>query len=148
MDAVNMDLIRKRLSEIRDAARLLEKYLQKPFRELDLSEILSVRYLIIQLVESSTAICMHVLITVYREYPEGYPSCFILMSRKGLISNELGEKLAAAARLRNLLIHRYWEIDDRKVYNEAKKGLRDFIEFTDLIERWLKDGDKVSLSRS
>ena len=148
MDAVNMDLIRKRLSEIRDAARLLEKYLQKPFRELDLSEILSVRYLIIQLVESSTAICMHVLITVYREYPEGYPSCFILMSRKGLISNELGEKLAAAARLRNLLIHRYWEIDDRKVYNEAKKGLRDFIEFADLIERWLKDGDKVSLSRS
>jgi len=138
MDAVNMDLIRKRLSEIRDAARLLEKYLQKPFRELDLSEILSVRYLIIQLVESSTAICMHVLITVYREYPEGYPSCFILMSRKGLISNELGEKLAAAARLRNLLIHRYWEIDDRKVYNEAKKGLRDFIEFADLIERWLK----------
>ena len=138
MDAVNMDLIRKRLSEIRDAARLLEKYLQKPFRELDLSEILSVRYLIIQLVELSAAICMHVLITVYREYPEGYPSCFILMSRKGLISNELGEKLAAAARLRNLLIHRYWEIDDRKVYNEAKKGLRDFIEFADLIERWLK----------
>lgn len=138
MDAVNMDLIRKRLSEIRDAARLLEKYLQKPFRELDLSEILSVRYLIIQLVESSAAICMHVLITVYREYPEGYPSCFILMSKKGLISNELGEKLATAARLRNLLIHRYWEIDDEKVYNEAKKGLRDFIEFADLIERWLK----------
>jgi len=60
------------------------------------------------------------------------------MSKKGLISNELGEKLAAAARLRNLIIHRYWEIDDEKVYNEAKKGLRDFIEFADLIERWLK----------
>jgi len=138
MNSVNIDLIRKRLSEIRDAVRLLETYLKRPFKELDLSEILSIRYLIIQLVEASASICTHILTTVYREYPEGYPSCFLLMYKKGLISNTLGEKLVAAARLRNLLIHRYWEIDDEKVYNEAKKGLRDFIEFADLIERWLK----------
>jgi len=138
MNSVNIDLIRKRLSEIRDAVRLLETYLKRPFKELDLSEILSIRYLIIQLVETSTSICTHILTTVYREYPERYPSCFLLMYKKDLISNTLGEKLVAVARLRNLLIHRYWEIDDEKVYNEAKKGLRDFIEFTDLIERWLK----------
>ena len=132
---INDDLIRKRISEIREGVALLRRYLEKEFRELDISETLSIRYLIIQLVEAASSICMHILSSMYQEYPEGYPACFLTMAKKGLIPRDLGERLARAARLRNLLVHRYWEIDDEKVYEAVKRGFKDFIEFVKIIER-------------
>jgi len=42
---------------------------------------------------------------------------------------ELASRLASAARLRNLLVHRYWVILDENVYESVKRGLSDFMEF-------------------
>ncbi|MEM2127271.1 MAG: HepT-like ribonuclease domain-containing protein [Candidatus Bathyarchaeia archaeon] len=45
-------------------------------------------------------------------------------------------RLASAARLRNLLVHRYWTIMDERVYESVKKGLKDFEEFISQIRRF------------
>ena len=45
----------------------------------------------------------------------------------------LAERLAAAARLRNLLVHRYRVRDDRRLYEAARRGLRDFEEYAAII---------------
>ena len=34
------------------------------------------------------------------------------------------ESLKALIRLRNLLIHRYWTVDDRRVYESARRDFR------------------------
>ena len=56
------------------------------------------------------------------------------MGSEGLIPAELARNLASAARLRNLLVHRYSGIDDRLAYESAKRGIKDFEEFTKLME--------------
>jgi uncharacterized protein YutE (UPF0331/DUF86 family) len=38
-------------------------------------------------------------------------------------------------RFRNKLVHRYWEIEDQKVYEYAKKDIKDFTDFTEAIKR-------------
>ncbi|MHA1616333.1 MAG: HepT-like ribonuclease domain-containing protein [Candidatus Njordarchaeales archaeon] len=88
---INDDLIRKRISEIREGIALLKRYLEKEFGELDISETLSIRYLIIQLVEAAASICMHILSSMYQEYPEEYPMCFLAMAKRGPIPRDLGE---------------------------------------------------------
>jgi uncharacterized protein YutE (UPF0331/DUF86 family) len=75
-DSVNKDLINSRVREINDSLRLLEDLLSRRFEDLSVYERLSVRYLVIQLVEAAASICLHILMEVYGERAEGYPDCF------------------------------------------------------------------------
>jgi uncharacterized protein YutE (UPF0331/DUF86 family) len=136
--SINEEIIEARIREINDALQTLKLLKAKTFKGLTLHEKLSMRYLIIQLVEATSSICMHILLNLFNEKPEGFPECFTRLGVKGIIPQRLSTKLASAARLRNLLVHRYWEIDDTKVYNSVKKGLKDFEEFVLCMREFLK----------
>ncbi|RLE97588.1 MAG: hypothetical protein DRJ63_08955 [Thermoprotei archaeon] len=84
---------------------------------------------------------MHILSNIFNERAEGYPDCFNRLGKKGVIPKDLAERLTLAARLRNLLIHRYWEIIDEKVYENAKKGLKDFEEYVSYIREFIEKHD-------
>jgi uncharacterized protein YutE (UPF0331/DUF86 family) len=135
---VDRDLVEARVREIHDAVRLLEELTARGFEELTLHEKLSMRYLVIQLVEAAASICVHLLAEGFDERAESYPGCFARLGELGIVPRDLAARLAAAARLRNLLVHRYWAIDDRRVYESVREGLRDFEEFAKLVRRVLE----------
>jgi uncharacterized protein YutE (UPF0331/DUF86 family) len=70
--------------------------------------------------------------------PKGYPDCFEKLSEARIITKELGEKLKKLASLRNILIHKYWEIDDRKIFRSAKENIGDFEQFLRQINEFIK----------
>ena len=39
---------------------------------------------------------------------------------------------------RNMLVHRYWEIDDKKVLKYAREDLEDFEKFIKAIKKFFK----------
>ena len=135
---VDRDLVEARVREIHDAVRLLEELTARGFEELTLHEKLSMRYLVIQLVEAAASICVHLLAEGFDERAESYPGCFARLGELGIVPRDLAARLAAAARLRNLLVHRYWAIDDRRVYESVREGLRDFEEFAKLVRKVLE----------
>ena len=135
---VDRDLVEARVREIHDAVRLLEELTARGFEELTLHEKLSMRYLVIQLVEAAVSICVHLLAEGFDERAESYPGCFARLGELGIVPRDLAARLAAAARLRNLLVHRYWAIDDRRVYESVREGLRDFEEFAKLVRKVLE----------
>lgn len=137
--SVNKDLIETRIREINDAVQMLRSLTSKEFIQLNIYEKLSIRYLMIQLVEAASSICMHILLNVYNERAEGFPECFMRLGMKGVISKELADKLSSAARLRNLLVHRYWTIVDEKVYESVKDELVDFENFASNVRRFLTE---------
>jgi len=57
---------------------------------------------------------------------------------KGIVPEELASKLSSAARLRNLLVHRYWVINDQEVYESVRKRLEDFNVFVAHVRRFLE----------
>lgn len=130
--------VEARIREINDALQLLRNLVAKDFEELTAYERLSVRYLVLQLVEAAASISMRVLLSVYNETAEGFPECFTRLGLKGVLPEALASKLASAARLRNLLVHRYWTIVDEKVYESVKKGLKDFEDFITHVRRFLE----------
>jgi len=135
---VDRDLINARIREANDALQLLREITMRDFVASGVHEKLSVRYLLIQLVEATASVCVHILSRVYGEEVEGYPDSFLRLGAKHIIPGDLATKLASAARLRNLLVHRYWEIIDEKVYVSVKQGLKDFVDFIDCIGNFLK----------
>jgi uncharacterized protein YutE (UPF0331/DUF86 family) len=138
MGGINLDAVEFRIREINDALQLLRDLLSKSFEELSIYERLSVRYLVIQLVEAAASICTHLLLRMYDETPGGFPECFGRLGDKGVLPSDLASRLASAARLRNLLVHRYWVVEDEKVYESVRGGLRDFEDFVRYIREVLK----------
>jgi len=134
---VDEELIEARVREINDAIGMLGELISKEFEELTIYERLSIRYLVIQLVEAASSICLHILLNVFDERAEGFSECFMRLGAKGVISRDLAERLSSAARLRNLLVHRYWNIVDERVYESVKRGLRDFRDFISDVKRYL-----------
>ena len=97
--------------------------------------VYALRYLLIEAVEAMANICNHLLTRVVGQVPKGYPDCFEKLSEAGIITKELGEKLKGVASLRNILIQKYWEIDDHKVFGSGKENIGDFEEFLKQINK-------------
>jgi len=66
--------------------------------------------------------------------PSSYAEVFKILGDKGVVSAEVAERLASAARQRNLLVHLYMEIDDRAVF-ASLSFLDDIREFAAAVER-------------
>ncbi len=59
---------------------------------------------------------------------------FKVLGEKGVLPEELADRLGAAARQRNLLVHLYMEIDDRAVF-ASLQWLDDFRQFAAAVQR-------------
>ena len=124
--SLNFDAVEARFREINEALSDLGELLDQSFEDLSLHERMSMRYLVIQLVEAAASVSVHLLSRLYDERAESYAECFRRLGERKVISEGLAERLASAARLRNLLVHRYWEIDDGRIYSSVKEGVEDF----------------------
>jgi uncharacterized protein YutE (UPF0331/DUF86 family) len=100
----------------------------------DSRNVFSMRYLIIQAVEALTEICQHMLARTRGIPCDGYIDCIVKAGEHGIISVALAERLRRLAALRNILVHRYWNIDDARVYIETKANLSDLTTFIDEIK--------------
>ncbi len=56
-----------------------------------------------------------------KEILSSYSDCFVILGKHRIISQDLAEKLADMVKFRSMLVHIYWKIDDRKVYEIMKK---------------------------
>jgi uncharacterized protein YutE (UPF0331/DUF86 family) len=62
--------------------------------------------------------------------PLSFSECFILLDEAG-VCGTCAQDLSPIIKLRNLLIHRYWAIDDKRVYDSIKNdftGVDKFLE--------------------
>jgi uncharacterized protein YutE (UPF0331/DUF86 family) len=69
--------------------------------------------------------------------PSSYAECFEGLESLGILDRSLTERLTRMARFRNLLIHRYWQIDPQRVLLYARENLGDLEEFLTGMGRWL-----------
>jgi len=78
--------------------------------------------------------------------PSDYAEVFKILGEKGVIQSDLAQRLADAAKQRNLIVHLYMEIDDRSVF-ASLAHLDDLREFAAGLER-LADSEDDSTTDS
>lgn len=69
---------------------------------------------------------------------------FKILGENGVLEKELSRKLQDMSRFRNLLVHRYGEIDNTQILRIVKHSLKDVEEFEKEIERFV--GQESDLS--
>ena len=90
-------------------------------------------------------ICSVINSDVSKIAPNDEDSIFISLEKERIISKELSKKLRTMKGFRNLLVHRYGEVDNDIAYDDIKNGLKDFEKFIIEIEKFLtknKSGKK------
>ena len=55
--------------------------------------------------------------------PEDYADVFRVMGKKLSLDKDLLKRLEKMAKFRNLIVHLYWKVDNKEVYNILKNNL-------------------------
>ena len=70
---------------------------------------------------------------------EEFSEMFKVLKEEEVIGKELATRLEDMARFRNLLVHRYGEVDDKRVLEIIKHNLKDIEEFEKAIEKFIEE---------
>lgn len=92
----------------------------------------NIKYQWVILIEACIDICNHFSARLYGKAPESYAGCFRILHEVNVIDKSLSDQMAELARFRNVLVHLYWEVDNRRVVQHTKSRL-------DIVERYLKE---------
>jgi len=128
------------ISEIKESIADIRKFIAVSQEEFwkDKRNILAVEHLLLRAIEATANICSHIAAKKLQKGVETPAECFELLEKEKLINKELSTDLRKMARFRNILVHRYWEVDEKKVYQYANENLVDFEKFIEIISKNIK----------
>ena len=129
------DIVRRKIGEVRWAVSELRRLASKEFGELSVDEKYAIRYNIVVLVESLVSLCVHLASEGFGMRPSSYREAVRVVAERVDVRS-VGD-LESLVGLRNLLIHRYWSVEDRKVYQSLKANFKCVEEFLGKVERLL-----------
>lgn len=127
---INEEKLKARAADVRFAIEKIQNYSALSDAEFwsDERNIYTVKYLLLQAMEALGSICVYVLSKRFQAAVSNYATCFQEMEKKGVLSSELSGRLRKMVRFRNILVHRYWDVDDRLVLEYARKDVLDMQE--------------------
>jgi len=135
---LNINKIRDKISDIKQSLKILREYAHEEDDNFisNPEKVGAARYYFIMLIEACMNIANHFCTRLLEKAPTNYAETFLLLGEHGHINSELSNKLAQMARFRNLLVHGYAKVDDRKLLQTIREDLTD-------VEDFLKEIGKI-----
>jgi len=96
-----------------------------------------IRYGLFESIQIVIDISCKIVLTYNLGNPKEYKGCIQLLQKHRYLSKELSKKVISMVGLRNLLVHEYVQIDNKKLY-EYLNFLDDFITFANEIATQLR----------
>ena len=131
MGSPNRERIATLVGEARRALGQLHQHGAESERDLLASEVKlgNIKYQFIVAIESCIDICTHIAASSYVRAPESYAGCFDLLLEAKVIDKVLAGHMSELARFRNLLVHRYWEVNNQRVVEKLRNDLTHMEDF-------------------
>ncbi len=127
-----IDVIQRNLEFLEEYKNIDENTFLNSYKDVQ-----AVKYSLLEIIEACLDIASHIISARGFERAESYAEMFDILGRRGIISQELAEKLSDMARFRNLLVHGYGKVDNTRVLEIVKTELSDVEEFVRQILRKL-----------
>jgi uncharacterized protein YutE (UPF0331/DUF86 family) len=139
VQSVDLPRLRDLLGRLGDAVRQLRELAAATEAEFlaDYRNPASAKYLLIVATESAIDICNHLVARCGGGAPDSYVNCFVRLADLGAIDGHLAGRLGRMARFRNLLVHLYWQVDDRRVYQIIREDLGDLEVYRAQVTHWV-----------
>jgi len=124
---LNLSRISDKVSDIKQSMRVLQNYAEQDDEKFlnNQEAIRSARYAFIVLIEAATNIANHLCARVLGKAPASYADSFLLLGENAIIERDLAKRLGKMTGFRNLLIHGYGEVDDRRMLSIIREDIQD-----------------------
>ncbi len=133
--SIDKEYVWKLIKDIEEAMSVILEDTSKPFDSITRAERHEVRYYVIVLVEALVALCYHIARRRFGIKPETPFMTLNVLLEKGLLTSEEFNDLVLLVKLRNLLVHGYWVIDDKRIYEAIRNNFRNVRSFLERIKR-------------
>lgn len=90
---------------------------------------------LLQAVQACIDLAIYVCTQESLGVPDTPAAAFDLLEKHRVVSDELAARLSRAAGLRNLIVHRYGDVDTRRLAEAINTGLPDLDDFASAIRR-------------
>jgi uncharacterized protein YutE (UPF0331/DUF86 family) len=128
---VDRDKIEGLIRHLQEYNAILKETTNQPEEDYlnDPKMIGSTRYYLQISIETCINIANHMIATQRLRAPKDYKDSFQVLYETKILSDEITRKMKEVAGLRNLLVHIYWDVDDRMIYESIQSELNDFEDF-------------------
>ena len=88
-------------------------------------DVQATKHSLLEIVEACVDIANYIISAKVFRRAEEYSEMFKVLKEEGVIGEDLATRLEGMARFRSLLVHRYGEIDNRRILEIVKHNLKD-----------------------
>ena len=134
-------IILDKMSEMQGYLEEIEPYLAKSISDIahEKSILRSVERLFQLIVDTALAINAHIIAEKNLPIPSDYQSTFITLAQSKIFPMEFAYKIAPSVGLRNLIIHKYGEVNLMRMIEDIKADIADYYGYLDHIDSFLKN---------
>jgi uncharacterized protein YutE (UPF0331/DUF86 family) len=138
------EIIQSKLSKISDNLDFIEKNLPDEFEEFGSSRMLkdSIYKEIEFSIQCVIDICAVINSDLRLGTPETEEKIFSNLENNNVFEKSLIKKISEMKSFRNILVHKYGDINDETAFENIKEGLADFGKIIDAIEKLISKGEK------
>jgi len=131
--------IKQRISEIRESLKEIKRLVSIDEKEFwsKKENIAAVKYYLLQAIESTGSICVHIAAKKFNRGISFFGECFEVLEKEGFLDKKLSIELRKMVKFRNKLMHRYWEVENKNILEYTKEDLKDFEDFIKAIKKLL-----------
>ena len=130
---MRIDIIERNLKEIESIVKEGYEKFSGSFRDE-----LAAKQALLESIEACVDIANHIIAVEGLRRPVDYKDVFKILEEKKLVEKELSFKLQEMAKFRNLLVHRYAEVETKKLFKIMKENIKDIKDFVHLILKIVK----------
>jgi uncharacterized protein YutE (UPF0331/DUF86 family) len=136
---ISKDVVNAMIDLIDENIRLIKEIRSQSYDSFSGSfrDIQAAKHSLQEAIEACLDIGSHIIAEQGFRRPEDYREIFRVLEENGIIDHVLSEKLQEMAQFRNLLVHRYGQIDTRRIYIIMSDDLKDIQEFAKSILKYI-----------
>ncbi|MEE8179891.1 MAG: DUF86 domain-containing protein [bacterium] len=125
-----IDIIDRNLNFLKDYSGVSEAQFLESYKDVQ-----AAKFSLLECIEACMDIANHIIASRRLRRPEGYAEAFEILGSEGIIDRKLADGLGDMARFRNLLVHRYGEVDNKRVLSIVQENLGDIESFLESVSK-------------
>ncbi len=135
---IRKEIVLSKLRMLKNSLHYIKEFLPSDFKFLEDRKDKNALYKETEFaIQLMIDICAVINSDISKEMPSDEDSIINSLEKNGVLSGRITRILHEMKGFRNILVHRYGEIDDKIAYESIKNGLRDFGVFIIEIEKFL-----------
>lgn len=137
---IDKDLIKTKMADIQKYYSELEPILKEDAREIieNNLKLHTVERLFQLIVDASVDINTHIISESGIQIPDDYQSTFTALGENKILPMEFALKIAPSVGLRNLVVHKYGKVDIKKMIDDIKNEIEQYLEYLKNIQKFLE----------